>query len=147
MRGDEIMYDVYLGGISVPEWRNEFKSQISSDISVFDPFIQTTEFKKLKKHDKTEQVAREFYFMDQCNIIIFYIDNTTLAKSVRLQIGDAIGRNKQVVVCLAGKVIGKKYMQQYCEYRGVTVVNSIEELVSTVEEYVAQLELCNQDEQ
>jgi len=54
------MYDVYLGGVTAPEWREEFKRQVSQDISVFDPFVED-----FKSKDKTEQIAREFYFMDQ----------------------------------------------------------------------------------
>lgn len=138
------MYDVYLGGVTTPEWRNEFKSQVSSDISVFDPFIE--EFKKFKKHDKVEQIAREFYFMEQCDVIVFYLNSTSVAKSVRLQIGDTVGNGKQVIVCLEGKVRGKTYLKQYAEYRGVLLVDSLEELVATVEECAAELELCKFDD-
>lgn len=133
------MYDVYLGGVTSPEWRREFKSQVSSDINVFDPYVEN--FSKLKASDKSEQIAREFYFMDQSNLIVFYL-NSRSSKSARMQIGDAVGNDKQVVVCLDGAVKGKTFIRRYCDYRGVVITESLEELVSTVEEYAAELELC-----
>ncbi len=135
------MYDVYLGGVTTPEWREDFKSQISSDIEVFDPYL--IKFEDLDITDKAEQSAREFYFMEQCNILVFYLDTQSPAKSVRLQIGDAVGRGKQVIVCLDGEVQGKTYIKQYCEYRGVILSESLSELIRTVEEYTAELELCH----
>ncbi len=133
------MYDVYLGGVTTPEWRKEFKSQVSSDISVFDPYVET--FAKYDKNDKAEQIAREFYFMGECDVVVFYLDSKT-AKSARLQLGDAVGNDKQVIVCLDGKVPGKTFIKRYCEFRGILLVESMENLVSTVEECAAELELC-----
>ncbi len=133
------MYDVYLGGATSSEWRNAFKSQISSDVSTFDPYVDN--FSKFKSIDKAEQVAREFYFMDQCDILVFYF-NSSAAKSARLQLGDAAGQEKQIVVCLDGKVKGKMFLKRYCEYRGILLVTSMEDLVSTVEECAAEMELC-----
>lgn len=130
------MYDVYLGGVTSPEWRKAFKSQISSDISVFDPYIEN-----FKAKDKIEQIAREFYFIEQCDIIIFYF-NAKSAKSARMQLGDTVGHGKQVIVCLDDKVKGKTFIKRYCEYRGVLLIESMEELVISVEECVAEVELC-----
>lgn len=134
-----MMYDVYLGGVTTPKWRKEFKDQVSSDISVFDPYIET--YSNYDKHDKAEQIAREFYFMSECKVIVFYLDSKT-AKSARLQLGDAVGNDKQVIVCLDGKVPGKTFIKRYCEFRGIILVESMEDLVSTVEECAAELELC-----
>lgn len=136
------MYDVYLGGVTTPEWRKEFKDQISSDISVFDPHIKT--FSKYTKRDKVEQIAREFYFMDECDVIVFYLNSKT-AKSARLQLGDAVGSDKQVIVCLDGKVPGKTFIKRYCEFRGTILVESMEDLISTTEECAAELELCQSE--
>lgn len=133
------MYDVYLGGVATPEWRKEFKAQISPDISVFDPYVET--FAKYDAQDKSEQIAREFCFIDESDIIVFYFDSKT-AKSARLQLGDAIGNDKQVIVCLDGKVPGKTFIKRYCEFRGIILVESMEDLISTVEECSAELELC-----
>jgi hypothetical protein len=133
------VYDVYLGGVTTSEWRKEFKSQISSDISVFDPYIES--FSEYNKRDKAEQIAREFYFMDECDIIVFYF-NSKASKSARLQLGDAVGNNKQTIVCIDGKVPGKTFIKRYCEFRGVILVESIEDLISTVEECASELELC-----
>ena len=133
-------YDVYLGGVMTSEWREEFKAQISSDISVFDPYCE--KFNVFTEEDKAEQIARELYFIEQCSIVIFYLDSSQTSKSVRLQIGDAVGHDKQVIVCLDNGVDGASYIKHYCEYRGVILDNSVEELVSTVEEYTAEVELC-----
>lgn len=134
-----MMYDVYLGGVTTPEWRKKFKAQISSDVSVFDPYVES--FSKYNKHDKAEQIAREFCFMSECRTIIFYF-NSKAAKSARLQLGDAIGNDRQVIVCMDGKVPGKTFIRRYCEFRGIILVESMEDLVSTVEECAAELELC-----
>lgn len=136
-------YDVYLGGVTTSEWREKFKSQISSDISVFDPYLEG--FDTFTKGDKAEQIARELYFIEQCDIVVFYLD-TTQSKSVRLQIGDAVGHDKQVIVCLDKGVEGAPYIEHYCEYRGVILINTMEELVRTVEEYAAEVELCQFEE-
>lgn len=133
------MYDVYLGGVTTPQWRKEFKEQISSDISVFDPYVD--KFSTYNAEDKAEQIAREFCFMDECDIIVFYF-NSKAAKSARLQLGDAVGHGKQVVVCLDGTVPGKTFIRRYCEFRGILLVESLEDLISTVEECAAELELC-----
>ncbi len=135
-------YDIYLGGVTTPEWRKEFKTQVSSDISVFDPYIET--YAKYNKNDKAEQIAREFYFMSECDVIVFYL-NSKAAKSARLQLGDAVGNDKQVIVCLDGKVPGKTFIKRYCEFRGIILVESMEDLVSTAEECAAELELCQFD--
>ncbi|MHA2279817.1 MAG: nucleoside 2-deoxyribosyltransferase domain-containing protein [Promethearchaeota archaeon] len=137
------MYDVYLGGVTSPDWRKEFTSQVSSDISVFDPYIQ--KFGDYNAQDKAEQIAREFYFMDQSHVLVFYF-NEKSGKSARLQLGDAVGRGKQVIVCLDGKVPGKTFIKRYCEYRGILLVESLEDLVTTVEECSAELELCKFDD-
>ena len=131
------MYDVYLGGQTTEEWREKFKDQISSDISIFDPLCK--EFNTSDINEKSEQIAREFYFMEQCNLLIFYLNTIELSKSSRLQIGDAVGHELQVIVCLDGDVEGAEYIRKYCEYRGVVTTNSIEDLVLTVEEYAAEL--------
>jgi len=134
-----MVYDVYLGGVMTPEWRKEFKSRISSDISVFDPYVET--FVKFDNNEKTEQIAREFYSMNECDIIIFYLDSTA-AKSALLQLGDAVGNGKQVIVCLNESVPGETFIKRYCEFRGIVLVESMEDLVIVTEECAAELELC-----
>ncbi len=137
------MYDVYLGGVSSTHWRKDFATQISSDISIFDPYIQ--DFSKYKSKDKVEQIAREFYFMDQSSILVFYF-NEKSGKSARLQLGDAVGNDKHVIVCLDGKVKGKTFIKRYCNYRGLLMTESMEDLVATVEACSAELELCKFDD-
>lgn len=133
------MFDVYLGGVSASEWRKEFKKQISPDISVFDPYVENFD----ASQEKIEQIARELYFIDESNIIIFYIDNSVVSKSIYLQLGDALGNDQQTIVCLTKDVSESSYIRNYCEYRGVLITESIEELVTTTEEYAAEVELCN----
>lgn len=133
------MHDIYLGGVNSPEWRKIFKSKISQDITIFDPYIEklsTTE------KDKTEQIAREFYFLDYCSVVVFYF-NSQSTKSARVQLGDAVGKGRQVIVCLDGKVSGKKFLKQYCDYRGVMLAESLDDLILDVEELINQLALCN----
>jgi len=33
-------YDIYLGGVARREWREEFKSNISTDFNIFDPIVE-----------------------------------------------------------------------------------------------------------
>ena len=62
-----------------------------------------------------------------------------------LELGDSVAMDKQVVVCLDGDVQGKDKIKRYCEYKGVFVVTSLEDLITTVEEYIAQIDLCQQN--
>ena len=133
------MFDVYLGGILSKTWRKTFKEQIDKKNSIFDPYVKN--FLKSDNFEKSEQIAREFYFIDQSKIIVFYF-NSSLSKSSRVQLGDATGRGKQVIVCLDGRVPGCVYIERYCEYRGIFIVYSIEELVQTVNECLEQVKLC-----
>ncbi len=132
------MYDVYLGGVMTCDWREELKSRISTDISIFDPYLENFDEK-----EKVEQIAREFYFIEQCDIITFYLDGSSDAKSVRVQIGEAAGQGKQVVICMTDDVNGFDYITKYCEYKGIPIVNSLSDLVTLVEECAAETDLCD----
>jgi len=138
-------YDVYLAGVSSQKWRKIFKKSIDKDIIVFDPYVKN--FNHDDDYNKSEQIAREFYFMDNSELIVFYFNKSKSNKSVRIQLGDAIGSKKQVIVCLDGTVDGNTYVERYCEYRGVITVKSIDELITATEEYLAQVELCYIDEE
>lgn len=76
---------------------------------------------------------------------MFYF-NTRPAKSARLHLGDAAGRGKQIIVCLDGQVKGKTFLNRYCEYRGILMSTSVEDLITTVESCAAELELCQFDD-
>jgi hypothetical protein len=95
-------------------------------------------FHNLEEGEQYELLAKEFYTIDTSDIIIFYLDTSDGGKSARLKLGDAVGRGKQVIVCLDGEVEGAEFIHRYCDYRGVTVCNGLNELISTVKEFVEQ---------
>lgn len=137
-------YDVYLGGMSTEEWRQEFKTQISPDIQIFDPLVQN--FHKFDASEIANQSARQLFHIENGNtMIIFYVNSKWSGTTSLLELGDAVGRGKQVIVCLDGEVEGEEKIRRYCEFRGVLIVSDLEELISTVEACVAEIELCNID--
>ncbi len=140
------MYDVYLGGVVDDFWMREFREQISNDISVFDP--QVDGYEDLSEGELANQVAKEMIHMeDECNIIVFYLNDHYEGVASLLEIGDCVGRGKPVIVCLNQDVWGWEKIRRYCGFRGVIVVETIEDLVRSVEEYLGQIELSVYEEE
>lgn len=136
------MYDVYLGGVSISSWREEFKDQIGDDITVFDPMIK--DYDDLDRPEQVNQSAKELtYMQEKCNLVVFYLDLLWKGTSLLLDIGDCVGRGKQVIICLQGDVENKDKIERYCDFHGVLVVHSLEDLVIATEECLAEVELCN----
>ncbi len=140
-RGDIVMCDVYLGGISCKEWRRSLKNEISQDISIFDPTVEG--YDDYDEFEKSDHAAKELFQIERCDVIVFYLNEQWDGASTLLELGDSVALDKQVVVCLDGDVKGQEKIKRYCEYRGVFVVNSLDELIVTIEEYIAQIDLCN----
>lgn len=140
------MYDVYLGGVVGNFWMQEFKEQVSSDISVFDPRIDG--YDNFDDKELANQVAKEMTYMEnECNLIVFYLNDHYEGVASLLAIGDCVGRGKIVIVCLDGDVWCKEKIKRYCEFRGVIVTETVEDLVTAVEEYLGQIELSAYDEE
>lgn len=135
------MWDVYLAGVSDRAWRETFKKTISEDIKVFDPVVDG--YNELNEDGKANQVAREMTAMEEnCALVAFYFDSSWNGQSSMLELGNAVGRGKQVIVCLEGKVKGANKIQRFCEMQGVIIVSSLDELITTVEEYLGELAMC-----
>lgn len=129
------MYDVYLSGTLSKEWREYFKNNISTDITVFDPL----EF----EHEKHEQLAKELIHIEsECDIIVFYLNEKFRDIITMIQIGEAKG--KQIIMCLDGNVNQKEDIIRYCEYRGIPIIYSLDNLITAVEEYLAEIEMCSE---
>lgn len=135
-------YDVYLGGLSQSEWREQLKSEISPDIKIFDPLVENyDENNNVQVHDQT---AKQLYFIENGNtLIVFYLNSNWNGISSLLEIGDSVGRGKQVIVCLDGNVRGADKIRRYCEFRGALIVENFEDLISSIETCLAEIELCN----
>lgn len=138
------MYDVYLCGNSDSSWRDEFKNNISTDIVVFDP----TEH---KIEDISSAIAKDLHCIEECKIIAFNIlqdkqPNIHDIIPIVTILGDCVGRGLQVIVCLNVDDFDFQYIAKYLEYYGVYVVNSVDDLISATEETIAQIELCEADE-
>jgi hypothetical protein len=134
------VYDVYLAGYPDISWRESFLSLIDESITVYDPIID--EYKRLNHEEKADLVASELEFIEKSEIIVFYLCKKWQSYFSMLQLGDAVGRGKQVVICIADTIDSEEKIRRYCEYRGIIVVESLDDLVSTVEEYLAEVELC-----
>lgn len=137
------MYDVYLGGHADTEWRNTFRKLLSSDISVFDPIVDN--YHKLDCEAKANLVAQELEAIAKSKVVVFYLSENWQSYFSMIQLGDAVGRGKNVVVCIDSKIESEEKILRYCEFRGVWLVNSIDEMVTATEQFIGQLELCDSD--
>lgn len=135
--------DVYLAGYANRLWRDKFIEQIDNDVEVYDPWIEN--YVSLNGAGKADQVARELEMIEECELIVFYLCKEWESRFSTLQLGDAVGRGKQVVICISDAIDGEAKIRRYCEYRGVIVTTNLEDLVTTVEEYLAEVELCSAD--
>ncbi len=138
------MCDVYLGGMSIYDWRSWFKTEISDDISVFDPTVQN--YDTYEELEKTNQMARELIYMEKSNIVVFYINELWNGASTLLELGDAVGRGKKVILCLEGNVYECDKIERYCDYRNITLVRTLDDLVIATEECVARIYLCETED-
>ncbi len=134
-------YDVYLAGYPDVSWRKSFLSLVDEDVTVYDPIID--EYKDLNHKEKANLVASELESIEISEIIVFYLCKNWQSYFSMLQLGDAAGRGKQVVVCIADAIDSEEKIRRYCEYRGIIVVENLDDLASTVEEYLAEVELCS----
>ena len=132
--------DVYLAGYADKEWRSEFMSSISNDIKVFDPMIQN--YDELDEGEYADQVARELELAETSEVVVFYLDENWKSYFSMIQLGDTVGRGKQVVVCMPNDIESEAKIRRYCEYRGIGIADNLEDLVSSVEELLAETELC-----
>lgn len=132
--------DIYLAGYADPKWRDEFNRQISNDINVFDPLVHN--YKNLDDEERANQVAKEFELSETSEVVVFYFDENWKSYFSMVQFGDIVGRGQQVIACIPNKIESEEKVRRYCEYRGVIITASLEELVSTVEEMLAESELC-----
>ena len=128
---------VYLGGTSDSWWKEEFKSQISTDIKIIDPII--VDYDKISTMQKVENIAQKLsHIMSSCEIAVFYLDQN-YSHSTLLEIGECVGRNKQTIVCMT---VDDFEIKSYCEFHGIVTVNSLSDLIVATEEMVAQFNIC-----
>lgn len=134
------MWDVYLGGLSNRDWRSKFKNEISQDIAIFDPMVEN--YEAFNENARANEVARQLSAMqEKCAVLVFYLNSEWNGHSTLLEIGDAVGRGAQVIVCLDGVVKDEEKIRRYCEFHGVLTVSSLDDLITTVEEYMAELSM------
>ena len=131
--------DVYLAGYANTKWREEFKNTIARDIEIFDPI--DSRYNEFTPSEKSNQIAKELEHIERCEIIVFYFCPEWDSCYSILQLGDAVGRGKQVVVCIIPGDGSEEKIRRYCEYRGVVTVNNLEDLIVNTEEYLGQVEI------
>jgi hypothetical protein len=103
-------------------------------------------YEQYTAEEKANQFAKELYYLEECQIVAFYLNPSWEGCSTLLQLGDAVGRNRQTIVCLDGEVSQKEHIRKYCEYRGVEIVENFDDLIVAIEEGIAQLELSRINE-
>jgi hypothetical protein len=136
------MYDVYLGGYADERWREEFCNGLNDeDITIFDPMHD--DYGTFNESEKANQVAQELEMIESSSVIVFFLDPEWKSYFSMLQLGDAVGRGKQVIVCISGSIESEEKIRRYCEYRGALVADNIDDLVTYTEECLGQMELCN----
>ena len=133
------MFDVYLGGYANTEWREEFKSQIARDITIFDPYDK--EYDTFDAEAKANHIAKELEHIEQSEIVVFYMCKHWNSLYSMMQLGEAIGRGKQIIACIAEETEEIEKIERYCEYRGIPIVNNVDDLVANVEECIGQAEM------
>lgn len=131
-------YDIYLGGISDKMWRETFKQQLPSNYSVLDPFVDN--FFELKQEKQIEEIAKDFLMMDQAQVLVFYFNGSEKGQATRLKLGDAVGRGKQILVCVESGTPGENFLHTYFNYRGIPVYCSLNELVKETVEILEQIQ-------
>jgi len=137
-------YDIYLGGIAQKGWREKFKSDIGTGFNIFDPIVEN--YADLSTDEISEVAAREFFNIENDNtVVVFYLNDQWNGTTLLLEIGDAIGRGKQVILCLDGEVNGKEKIRRYCEFRGALITESMEDLITSVETCIFEIELISSD--
>lgn len=134
------MFDLYLAGEMTRDWRNSLKSALDKSITIFDPYRE--EYDSLTLSEQINETAKGWSLMEDAKVIVFYFGEKWGGTSSLLELGDCIGRNKQIVVFIDRNVPTEEQIQKYCEFRGVVVVKTFEDLVATCEEFVSELCLC-----
>ena len=138
------MYDVYLCGNLENSWRNKFQNSISTDISVYNPT-------KHEIKDMSAAIAKDLHCLEECKIVVFNIlqnqqpSLNEIAPAI-IMLGDCVGRGLQVIVCFNEDDSDFQYISKYLEYYGIYSVNNIDDLITATEETIAQIELCELDE-
>ena len=132
--------DVYLAGYANEDWRDEFIKQISDDINVFDPIVHR--YHEFSEEEYSNHVAKELELAETSELIVFYFDENWKSYFSMIQFGDIVGRGKQVIVCIPNKIESEEKIRLYCEYRGIVITESLEELIPSVESILAEKELC-----
>jgi len=130
------MFDVYLSGYADTGWRSEFKDRIARDITIFDPI--DPKYSSFNESEKANQVAKELENMEDAEVIVFYLCPEWKSFYSMLKLGDAVGRGKQIIVLLEPGTESGEKIARYCEYRGILIVEDLDDLVENVEECLAQ---------
>jgi len=133
------MFDVYLSGNADTGWRNDFKDRVARDITIFDPI--DPKYSSFDEDEKANQIAKELETIEDSELVVFYLCSEWKSFYSMLKLGDAVGRGKQVIVLIEPGTESEEKITRYCEYRGVLVVDNMEDLVENVEECLAQADL------
>lgn len=132
------MYDIYLAGSINSEWRNFFKGSISDGVKIFDPSVAN--FSELLPEQKDDCAAKEFTIMEeQSCIVVFYFDKNWNGHTSLLELGNIVGKGKQVFICIEDGVVAKDKILNFCDFHGVYSTSSLEDLIATVGQYFYEL--------
>ena len=132
-------YDVFLAGYADAKWRSEFGDKIARDITIFDSM--TSVYHLLDNGAKANLVAQELQNIELCEIVVFYLCPEWNSLYSMIVLGAASGSGKQIIVCMEPGIQSEEKIKLYCEYKGILVVNTLDDLVESVEECLSQAEI------
>lgn len=135
------MYDIFIGGVDSADWRNEFKSRISADVSIIESVRRNS-----IETDFVEKIAEDINRIRNSLVSVFYICDCVSQEDlikIAIELSESINKNKQIILCNESH---PTWIDYYCEYHGACIVYSLEDMIMASEECLAQIELCSTNE-
>jgi len=144
------MYDVFLGGVSCgtsAKWYERFQEELSDDITVYNGVCEGDSNGDTAQEKNNNQV-KELCQLDHCKLAVFYFDDTSSTKANSLmQLGNATGQGKPILVGIekSDKLNAEiEMIRAFCQGCGIAIVDDLESLIWSTEEYLAELQLCEE---
>lgn len=123
------------------DWRKELVDYFSSEkIIFFNPYRKSWD--SSWKQDPTPgtqfhtQVSWELDHIDKADLVVFYFDPKTQSPITLLELGHALGKEKNVIVCCPDGYFRKGNVVITCARHNVDVLNTKEEFFAKIKEWI-----------
>lgn len=83
-----------------------------------------------------EQVSWELEHINKSDLVVFYFDPATQSPITLLELGYVIGSGKRAIVCCPDGYFRKGNVVISSELRNIPVLNSFEELLAQLQDYI-----------